>query len=169
MILLWKKQAMMQTMDEKTGEKGLRPEELVPFVREYLGLLEEKRVLDLELRRCLHDYRKARDRILSKRKPIEERFNKVEEIVKKTIVQQKLPGVKYKQYIFTIEEKPVYKPQIDKITEALDRNPVEHFSHDKKTLAKIIVDAVKKKIRDNSDDVKKNHMNMGLKIRVLPS
>lgn len=160
----------MQTMEEKQGSsQELRPEELVPYVREYLGLLEEKRVLDLELKRCLHDYRKARDRIMSKRKPIEDRFNKVEDIVKRTIVQQKLPGVKYKQYIFTIEEKPVYKPQIDKITEALDRNPVEHFSHDKKTLAKIIVDAVKKKIRDNSDDVKKNHMNMGLKIRVLPS
>jgi len=158
---------MQPESQEKLNE--LRPDELVPFVREYLGLLEEKKILDSEMKRCLTDYRKLRDKLLHKRRPIEERFTKVENVLKKTIIQQKLPGVKYKQYIFTLEERPVYKPQIEKIVEALDRNPIEHFSHDKKTLAKIIVDAVKKKIRDKSDDAKKNHVNMGLKIRVIPN
>lgn len=143
----------------------LRPEELVPYVREYLGLLEDKKVIDSELKRCLDDYRRTRDRLLKKKNPIESRFNKVEETLKNTIIQQKLPGVKYKQYIFTIEEKAVYKPQIDKIMDALHSN--EHFSQDKKALAKIIANAVKKKVRDNSEEAKKNNKHVGIKIRML--
>jgi hypothetical protein len=155
--------------EERNVKPGLRPEELVPYVREYLGLMEDKKVLDAEVKRRQAEYRKSRDALLQRLKPLEKRLHKVEDVLKQTIINEKLPGIKYKHYIFTIEEKAVYKHNVDKIVEALNTNPIEHFSHDKKTLAKIIADAVKKKARDNSDEVRKNHENMGLRIRVLPS
>lgn len=156
---------MMETGEENNNKPELRPDELVPYVREYLGLIEEKNVLDAEMKRCIEDYKKIRERLLNKRRPIHDRVEKLEDILKRTIVSQKLPGIKYKQYVFTIEEKPIYKPSIDKIVDALNHNPIEHFSNDKKTLAKIIADAVKKKIRDHSD--KNDLSNMTLKTRII--
>lgn len=157
--------------NESSSSSGteLRAEDLVPYVREYLGLLEDKNVLEKELKRCLHDYRKVRDNLIQKLKPVEKRFHKVEDVLKRTIVRERLPGLKYKNCIFTIEERPVYKQNVDKIIEALNTNPIEHYGSDKKMFAKIIADAVKKKCRDNSEEVRKNYQNMGLKVRVIAS
>lgn len=145
----------------------VRPEDMIPFVREYLGLLDEKNMMDAELKRCFNEYKIQRDKLLNKRKPIDEHLERVEEILKKAIMGQKLPGVKYKQYIITLEEKPVYKPQAEKIIEVLETNPIEHFTHDKQALARIIADAIKKKIRDTSDKMKKDIKTLGIKIRTI--
>jgi len=138
------------TEENNNDEQEFRPEDMVPLVREYIGLSEDKKVIDKELKRCYMDYKKQKERLMEKRKPVETRFKELEKIIKKIIIKKDLPGVKYKNYIFTIEEKVVYKPPVDKIIETLERNPVEHFAHDKKTLAKMIVDAVKKKTRNTN-------------------
>lgn len=147
----------------------IRPEDMIPIVREYLGLLEEKNTIDAELKRCFNEYKVQRDKLLQKRRPVDGHLDRVEESLKKAIMAQQLPGVKYKHYIITVEERPIYKPPAEKIIEVLEKNPIEHFTHDKKALARIIADAVKKKIRDTSDDVKKDIKTMGLKIRTLPT
>lgn len=155
-------------MEEETipQENILRPEEMVPFVREYLGLLEDIRVIDEEVKRCFVEYKNRRDRLMAKKKPLDDRFNKIEEIIKGTIHHRKLPGVKYKHFIFTLEPKKLYKRPEDKIIDALERNPIENFTHDRKTLARLIADAVKKKCRSSSND-KHECKNMILRIREL--
>lgn len=155
----------MHTTDDTKDQPELRPDELVPYVREYLGLMEEKNVLDKELKRCMNEYKKVRERLFNKRKPIHERFIKIEDVLKKTIIEQKLPGIKYKQHVFTIEEKPVYKPPVDKIVDALNNNPIENYSENKETLAKIIAECIKKKIRDHNN--KNNYTHLILKTRVI--
>lgn len=150
--------------EEVQQENILRPEDMVPYVREYLGLLEDIQVLDNEIKRCFLEYKNRRDKLMQKKKPFDDRFQKIEEIIKQTIHQQKLPGVKYKHYIFTLEPKTLYKRPEDKIIEALERNPLEHFKHDRKTLAKLIADAVKKKARHITNE-KHDCANMCLKIR----
>lgn len=155
--------------EEKTAttqEHGLRPEEMVPYVREYLGLLEDLNVIHTEMKRCLLEYRNRREKLLTKKKPMDDRFQKIENIIKKTIHSQKLPGVKYKNYIFTLEEKTLYKRPEDKIIDALERNPIENFTHDRKTLAKLIADAVKKKSRHITRENPTYH-HMTLKIREI--
>ena len=104
---------------------------------------------------------------MAKKKPLDHRFQKIEEIIKRTIHHQKLPGVKYKSYIFTLEEKKLYKRPEDKIIDALERNPLENFTHDRKTLAKLIADAVKKKSRHLTSGEKTDLQNMCLRIREL--
>ena len=146
-------------------EKRLRPEEMVPYVREYLGLLEDISVIDDEIKRCFTDYKKQREKLLAKKKPMNDRFVKIEDIIKNTIHQQKLPGVKYKHYVFTLEPKTLYKRPEDKIIDALEKNPIENFTHDRKTLAKLIVDAVKKKTRNHTSHEKHDCKNMALRIR----
>lgn len=154
-------------MEEEVEEENvMRPEEMVPYVREYLGLLDDIAVMDSEIKRCFLEYKDRRERLLAKKKPFADRFQKVEEIIKKTIHHRKLPGVKYKNYIFTMEEKTLYKRPEDKIIEALERNPIEHFAHDRKTLAKLIADAVKKKCR-RTPGGKDDYHNMTLKIREI--
>jgi len=150
-------------------EVVVRPEDMIPVVREYLGLLEEKNTIDAELKRCFHEYKIQRDKLLHKRKPVDSHLDRVEDVLKKAILAQELPGVKYKQYIITVEERPVFKPPADKIIEVLENNPIEHFTHDKKALARIIADAVRKKVRDMSDSSKKNVKTLALKIRTLPT
>lgn len=152
--------------EEEDRENVLRPEEMVPYVREYIGLLNDIEVMDSEIKRCFLEYKDRRDKLLAKKKPIADRFQRVEEIIKKTIHHQKLPGVKYKTFIFTLEEKTLYKRPEDKIIDALERNPIEHFAHDRKTLAKLIADAVKKKCRRTPGE-KNDYKNMALKIREL--
>ena len=159
----------MEYDDVPDQEIMMRPEDMIPFVREYLGLLEEKNTIDAELKRCFSEYKIQRDRLLNKKKPVDGHLERVENTLKKAIIGQKLPGVKYKHYIITLEERPVYKPPADKIIEVLEMNPLEHFTHDKKALARIIADAIKKKIRDNSDGLKKDIKTMCLKIRTLPT
>jgi hypothetical protein len=110
------------------------------------------------------EYKARRDRLLEKRKPVQDRLIKVEDVLKKTILQQKLPGVKYKQYIFTLDKKPVFKHPAEKIMEALENNPLEHYGNDKKALARIIADAVKKKSRKTAND---EPATMELKMRII--
>lgn len=153
--------------EEIIQEPSVRPEDMVPYVREYLGLLDEKKRLDTENKRLQNDFRERKKRILDKIKPVEERFEEVEKILKHLIMSQKLPGVKYKQYIFTLEEKPLYKPPMEKIKDALENNPLEHYQHNKQALAQIIADAMKRKVRDNSLETKQNPKAMCLKIRTL--
>ena len=98
---------------------------------------------------------------------MDEKFNKIEEVIKKTIHSQKLPGLKYKNYIFTLEEKTLYKRPEDKIAEALEKNPVEHFTNDKKTLARLIAAAVKKKCKRTPIGEKNDYKIMALRIRNL--
>lgn len=156
-------------MEEDTTpqENILRPEEMVPFVREYLGLLEDISVIDDEIKRCFVEYKNRRDKLMAKKKPMDDRFSKIEEIIKRTIHYQKLPGVKYKHYVFTLEPKKLYKRPEDKIIDALERNPIENFTHDRKTLARLIADAVKKKCRTVSSTEKHDCKNMELRIREL--
>ena len=139
-------------MEEETTpqENILRPEEMVPFVREYLGLLEDIQVIDEEVKRCFIEYKSRREKLMAKKKPLDDRFNKIEDIIKRTIHHRKLPGIKYKHFIFTLEPKKLYKRPEDKIIDALERNPIENFTHDRKTLARLIADAVKKKCRNVS-------------------
>ena len=154
--------------EEATPQENLlRPEEMVPFVREYLGLLEDIRVIDEEIKRCFVEYKSRRDKLMSKKKPMDDRFNKIEEVIKRTIHHRKLPGVKYKHFIFTLEPKKLYKRPEDKIIDALERNPIENFTHDRKTLARLIADAVKKKCRSVSSHEKNDYKNMALRIREL--
>ena len=68
-------------MEEEAHE--LRPEEMVPYVREYLGLLRDKEVMEHEIKRCFSDYKKTREKLMTKKKPIDDRFGHVEEIIKK--------------------------------------------------------------------------------------
>lgn len=131
--------------EQETGV--LRPEEMVPYVREYLGLQEDLRVLKAEEKRCLAEYQKQRGTIRAKLNPLSERFNQVEETIKKTILHKKLPGIKYKQVVFTLGKKAQYKRPEEKIAEALERNPIEHFAHDRKGLARLLAQAVKKKCK----------------------
>ena len=145
-------------------EREMRPEEMIPYVREYLGLMDEKKTMDTEIKRCFMEYKARRDRLLEKRKPVQDRLIKVEDVLKKTILQQKLPGVKYKQYIFTLDKKPVFKHPAEKIMEALENNPLEHYGNDKKALARIIADAVKKKSRKTAND---EPATMELKMRII--
>lgn len=145
----------------------LRPEEMVPYVREYIGLLEDISVLDDEIKRCFLEYKNRRDKLMMKKKPLDDRFNKIEDIIKQTIHHQKLPGVKYKHYVFTLEPKTLYKRPEDKIIDALERNPIENFTHDRKTLARLIADAVKKKCRSVPSNERHDYKNMCLKIREL--
>lgn len=152
-------------MEEETNV--LRPEEMVPYVREYLGLLEEIKVLEDEIKRCFMEYKNTREKLMSKKKPMDERFNNIEEVIKRTIYTQKLPGVKYKNYIFTLEEKIMYKRPEDKIAEALERNPMEQFTNDKKTLARLIAAAVKKKCKRTSNGERNDYKVMALRIRNL--
>lgn len=154
-------------MEEEVEENILRPEEMVPFVREYLGLLEDIRVVDEEIKRCFLEYRGRREKLMAKKKPMDDRFSRIEEIIKQTIHSRKLPGVKYKQYLFTLEPKTLYKRPEDKIIDALERNPIENFTHDRKTLARLIADAVKKKCRNVSSHDKHDCKNMALRIREL--
>lgn len=154
--------------ETKSHDKLLRPEEMVPYVREYLGLLEDINVIDNEIKRCFTEYRSRRDKLMSKKKPMDERFGRIEEVIKRTIHHQKLPGVKYKNYVFTLEPKTLYKRPEDKIIDALERNPIENFTHDRKTLARLIADAVKKKCRHSSSSgEKQDYKSMALKIREL--
>lgn len=155
-------------MEEETQphENILRPEEMVPYVREYLGLLDDIHVIDEEVKRCFMEYKNRREKLLAKKKPLDDRFNKIEEVIKHTIHHQKLPGVKYKHYVFTLEPKTMYKRPEDKIIDALERNPIENFTHDRKTLARLIADAVKKKCRRHSGE-KHDVKTMMLKIREL--
>ena len=142
-------------MMEETQDDVLRPEEMVPYVREYLGLMEDLRVLDAEVKRCLAEYRSRREKILTKRKPLADRFNRIEEVLKRTIHTQKLPGVKYKNFVFVLNKKASYMRPEEKIAKALERNPVEHFANDRKGLARLIAQAVKKKCKQQpSDDFK---------------
>lgn len=145
-------------MEEEAHE--LRPEEMVPYVREYLGLLRDREVMEHEIKRCFSDYKKTREKLMTKKKPIDDRFGQLEEVIKRTIHHQNLPGVKYKNYIFSLEEKTLYKRPEDKIAEALERN--QNMTNDKKTLAKLIADAVKRKCRRVSDG---DYKNMVLRIR----
>jgi hypothetical protein len=149
------------------SDSPLRPEDMVPYVREYLGLLDEKKVLETEYKRIQQEFKDRKRRIVDKMKPLEERFYEVEGMLKQLIMSQKLPGVKYKQFIFTLEEKPVYKPPMQKIKDALEKNPIEHYQHNKQALAQIIADAMKRKVRDNSYEVKNSPSAMCLKIRIL--
>lgn len=142
-------------MMEETHDDVLRPEEMVPYVREYLGLMEDLRVLDAEVKRCLAEYRSRREKILTKRKPLADRFNRIEDVLKRTIHTQKLPGVKYKNFVFVLNKKTSYMRPEEKIAKALERNPVEHFANDRKGLARLIAQAVKKKCKQQpSDDFK---------------
>lgn len=161
-----------KTMEEKTQEENAtsqarpqqRPEDMIPYIREFLGLMEDKKKVDGEIKRCFQDYKKQRDRLLEKKKPIEDRFRALEDILKTTILQQKLPGVKFKQYIFSLDKKPVFKHPTEKIMDALENNPLEHY--DRKTLACIIADAIKKKTR--RDSVGQDDPSLlELKIRIL--
>jgi hypothetical protein len=120
--------------------------------------------MEEEIKRCFLEYRHRREKLMTKKKPIADRFQKLEDVIKKTIHLQKLPGVKYKNYIFTLEQKTLYKRPEDKIIDALERNPVEHFAHDRKALARLIADAVKKKCRRNPGE-KNDYHAMMLKIR----
>lgn len=156
----------MMMDEEPERENVLRPEEMVPYVREYLGLLEELRTMEEEIKRCFLEYKSRKDKLLLKKKPMSDRFQNVEEVIKKTIHHQKLPGVKYKNFIFTLEEKTLYKRPEDKIIDALERNPIEHYTHDRKTLAKLIADAVRKKCRRTPGE-KNDYRTMALKIREL--
>ena len=145
----------------------VRPEDMVPFVREYLGLLDEKKILETEYKRLQNEFRERKKRVVDKMKPLEERFEEVEKMLKHLIISQKLPGVKYKKFIFTLEEKPVYKPPMEKIKEALENNPLDQFQHNTQALAQIIADAMKRKVRDNSSEVKQHPKAMCLKIRII--
>ena len=157
----------MEEITMVPDEDQLRPEEMIPYVREYLGLMDDKKRMDVEIKRCFAEFKLRRDKLLEKRKPVDDRLAKVEEVIKKTILHQKLPGVKYKQYIFTLDKKPVFKHPAEKIMEALENNPLEQFGNDKKALARIIDDAVKKKCRknDNADEPSV----MELRMRILNS
>lgn len=154
-------------MENETGEDLLRPEEMVPYVREYLGLLTDIEVMEEEIKRCFMEYKNRREKLIAKKKPLDDRFKKIEEVIKRTIHYQKLPGVKYKNYIFTLEERTMYKRPEDKIIDALERNPIENFTHDRKTLAKLIADAVKKKCKRVSGGEKTDYQDLTLKIREL--
>lgn len=145
----------------------LRPEEMVPYVREYLGLMEDLRVLDAEVKRCLAEYRSRREKLLSKKKPLSDRFNQIEEVLKRTIHTQKLPGVKYKNFIFVLEKKVPYMRPEEKIAKALERNPVEHFANDRKGLARLLAQAVKKKCKQQPSEHHNDLRNTALKIREL--
>jgi hypothetical protein len=155
-------------MDEETKQHDniLRPEEMVPYVREYLGLLEDINVIDDEIKRCFMEYKNRREKLMAKKRPMDDRFNKIEEVIKRTIHYQKLPGVKYKNYVFTLEPKAIYKRPEDKIIDALERNPIENFTHDRKTLARLIADTLKKKSRHSSSE-KIDYKSMALRIREL--
>lgn len=155
-------------MEEETTQHDsiLRPEEMVPYVREYLGLLEDISVIDNEIKRCFTEYKNRREKLMAKKKPMDDRFNKIEDVIKKTIHYQKLPGVKYKHYVFTLEPKTLYKRPEDKIIDALERNPIENFTHDRKTLARLIADTLKKKCRRVSGE-KLDYKSMALRIREL--
>jgi hypothetical protein len=156
-------------MEEETTppEDILRPEEMVPFVREYLGLLEDIQVIDEEVKRCFMEYKVRREKLMAKKKPMDDRFHKIEDIIKRTIHHRKLPGIKYKHFIFTLEPKKLYKRPEDKIIDALERNPIENYTHDRKTLARLIADAVKKKCRSVSSSERHECQNMILRIREL--
>lgn len=156
-------------MEEETTppDNILRPEEMVPFVREYLGLLEDIQVIDEEVKRCFIEYKSRREKLMAKKKPLDDRFNKIEDVIKRTIHHRKLPGIKYKHFIFTLEPKKLYKRPEDKIIDALERNPIENFTHDRKTLARLIADAVKKKCRNVSSNERHECKNMILRIREL--
>ena len=67
-------------------EREMRPEEMIPYVREYLGLMDEKKTMDTEIKRCFMEYKARRDRLLEKRKPVQDRLIKVEDVLKKTIL-----------------------------------------------------------------------------------
>jgi len=138
---------------------------MIPIVKEYLGLLEDQKVIEKELKRCFEDYKKIRNRLQERKKPLDTRLQKLEEDLKKSILAQNLRGVKYKQYIVAIEEKSAYKPPLEKIIEALENNPVEHYSHDKKMLAKIIADAVKKKCKQTKGKDKNDLSGLCIKIK----
>jgi len=155
-------------MDEETKphDNVLRPEEMVPYVREYLGLLEDINVIDDEIKRCFMEYKNRREKLMAKKRPMDDRFNNIEEVIKRTIHYQKLPGVKYKNYVFTLEPKAIYKRPEDKIIDALERNPIENFTHDRKTLARLIADTLKKKSRHSSCE-KIDYKSMALRIREL--
>lgn len=153
-------------MENVISEDVLRPEEMVPYVREYIGLMTDRDVMEEEIKRCFLEYKSRRDKLMAKKKPLDDRFNRIEDVIKRTIHHQKLPGVKYKNYIFTLEEKTLYKRPEDKIIEALERNPIENFTHDRKTLARLIADAVKKKCKRVSGE-RTDYQNMALKIREL--
>lgn len=154
-------------MEDDVQEAVLRPEEMVPYVREYLGLMEDLRVLDAEVKRCLVEYRNRREKLMTKRKPLADRCSQVEDVLKRTIHHKKLPGIKYKQYLFTLEKRVVYKRPEEKIAEALERNPVEHFAHDRKGLARLLAQAVKKKCKQQPSDQHHDYQNTLLKIQQL--
>lgn len=143
-------------------EPSLRPEEMVPYVREYLGLLEDIAVIDAEIKRCLVEYRKRREALLQKKKPMDDRFRKVENTIKKTIHDQKLPGIRFKNVVFTIEEKVSYKQPEDKIRETLERNPIQN---DSKTLAKLLAEAIRKKCRRVHNGDGARYEDMVLRVR----
>lgn len=146
-----------------------RPEDMVPFVREYLGLQQEKKTFEAELKRLQTEFRDRKNKMIEQIKPINERFAQVENKLKNLIMSQNLPGVKYKQYIFTLEEKAVFKSSMEKIKDALENNPLEHYQHNKQAFAQILADSLKRKVRDNSSEVKKDPGSMCLKIRVIPT
>lgn len=153
--------------EESQEAMVLRPEEMVPYVREYLGLKEDLRVLDAEVKRCLVEYQKQREKLLAKKKPLFDRFNQVEEVIKRTIHSKQLPGVKYKHYVFTLGKKAQYKRPEEKIAEALERNPIEHFAHDRRGLARLLAQAVKKKCKQQPSPQHNDYANTVLLIRDL--
>jgi hypothetical protein len=146
----------------------VRPEDMIPAVHEYLGLKGEKDRLEEELKRCFQIYKMQRNRLLEKKKPINSRIQELESELKKMMITNNLPGFKFKRYIFSLEEKAVFKPPADKIAEALERTHIENYSHNKKGLANLLADAVKKKVRETSQESRQNMKNMVLKMRIQP-
>ena len=158
--------AVMAATKETEKEKdkaGMRPEDMIPLVREYLGLLDDKKKMDAEIKRLVDEIRKMKKKMEEKSRPIENRMKTVGDTIKKTILHHGLPGVKYNGFIFYLEKKPVFDNPAEKIARALENNP-DH-NNDKKTLARIIADALKKKTRKkNVEDAPEN---MDLKIRII--
>lgn len=160
--------------NERMEEAGVvqvssRPEDMIPYVREYLGLKDDQKGIDVELKRLFDDYKKQRTRLLERKRPIDTRLDFLETHLKQMIHTQNLRGVRYKQYIVALEEKPLFKPQMDKIIDALENNPIEQYSHDKKTLARIIADAVKKKCKLATATNKNDLSKFCIRIRHTPT
>lgn len=148
------------------GEDTIRPEDMIPLVREYLGLLQDKHSIDMELKRTFEEYKKIRNRIMDRKSPIDERIRSTETDLIKTLLRLNLRGVKYQKQTISLDERPVFKQPIDKIIEALENNHLEHYENDKKTLARIINDAVKKKCRNNID--KNDPANLCIRVKNNP-
>jgi hypothetical protein len=138
-------------MNHEEETREIKPEDMIPLVREYLGLLEDKQGIDTELKRCFEEYKKVRNRILDRKNPLDRRIRAAEIDLIKMLLRLNLRGVKYQKHTISLDERPVFKQSIDKIIDALENNPLEHYENDKKTLARIINDAVKKKCRNNID------------------